>query len=130
MTVTDVYCLFNRARGTALVSPDDLVNACHLFEKLGLPMRLKTFDSGVLVVQAKSESDEVVCGEILKLLPDNKSWVTALEVSSKLSMSLLLAKEHLLNAENTGKLCRDDTLEGLRFYRNLFLDGFPKQQAL
>eukprot|EP00976_Prorocentrum_cordatum_P045081 910758-Prorocentrum_minimum.AAC.2 len=25
MALPDVYCLFNRARGTALVSPDDLI---------------------------------------------------------------------------------------------------------
>ncbi len=27
MTLPDVYCLFNRARGTELVSPDDLIKA-------------------------------------------------------------------------------------------------------
>ena len=27
MTLTDVYCLYNRARGTDLISPDDLLQA-------------------------------------------------------------------------------------------------------
>jgi hypothetical protein len=38
MALTDVYCLFNRARGTELVSPHDLLHACELFEdeKLGM----------------------------------------------------------------------------------------------
>jgi hypothetical protein len=31
MTLTDVYCLFNRARGTNLISPDDILTAASLF---------------------------------------------------------------------------------------------------
>ena len=39
ISVTDVYCMYNRARGLELVSPDDVVSACQLFESLDLPMR-------------------------------------------------------------------------------------------
>ena len=39
LTLSDVYCLFNRARGMELVSPDDLINACTIFESLSLPLR-------------------------------------------------------------------------------------------
>merc|ERR1712113_215240 len=28
MSVSEVYCRYNRARGVALVSPEDVVNAC------------------------------------------------------------------------------------------------------
>lgn len=34
MPLTDVYCLFNRARGTELVSPDDLLDAAKLLQKV------------------------------------------------------------------------------------------------
>ena len=44
MTMADVYCRFNRARGMELVSPDDLTNACKMFETLKQPMRLELFD--------------------------------------------------------------------------------------
>ncbi|KAM3352182.1 hypothetical protein ACQJBY_023812 [Aegilops geniculata] len=33
MALVDVYCLFNRARGTELISPEDLLQACSLWEK-------------------------------------------------------------------------------------------------
>ena len=36
-------------------------------------------------------------------------------------IAIVLAKERLLAAEDLGALCRDDTVEGLRFYPNLFL---------
>lgn len=52
IALTDLYCLFNRARGTSLISPEDLHRACLLFEKLNLPVKLRRFDSGVLVVQS------------------------------------------------------------------------------
>ncbi len=41
MPLTDVYCLFNRARGTELVSPDDLLAAAKMFQQArgGLVLR-------------------------------------------------------------------------------------------
>ena len=35
MPLPDAYCLYNRARGTELVSPDDLTAAVKLFPKVG-----------------------------------------------------------------------------------------------
>ena len=43
------------------------------------------------------------------------------ELASLLNISVLLAKERLLLAEEVGTLCRDDSDEGLRFYPNLLL---------
>ena len=51
LSLIDVYCMFNRARGTELVSPDDLLVACKKFPRLQIPLRLRTFASGVMVLQ-------------------------------------------------------------------------------
>lgn len=61
MPVPDVYCLFNRARGTELVSPDDLLAAIKLFPQIRVPFSLRQFGNGVLVVQSASHSDEQAC---------------------------------------------------------------------
>lgn len=45
------------------------------------------------------------------------------ELAQILSISLLLAQERLLTAERAGKICRDDSIEGLRFHPNLFLQN-------
>lgn len=50
MTLTDVYCLYNRARGTDLVSPLDVRRGCELLPQTGAPFALRTFPSGVVVV--------------------------------------------------------------------------------
>ena len=49
----DVYCLYNRARGTELISPDDLVDACKLMETMGFSMVLHTFASGVKAIRVR-----------------------------------------------------------------------------
>ncbi|XP_038990810.1 vacuolar protein sorting-associated protein 36-like isoform X2 [Hibiscus syriacus] len=60
INLIDAYCLFNRARGTELISPDDMLQACSLWEKFDVPVMLRKFDSGVMVIQNKSHSDEEV----------------------------------------------------------------------
>lgn len=121
MTMSDVYCRFNRARGMELVSPDDLVNAAKAFSLVNMPLRLRAFESGVLVIQALSHSDEEVIRTTKQIL-DEKHSVTAEELAHLVSISVMLAKERLLVTEQAGKACRDDSVEGLRFYPNLFLE--------
>lgn len=41
MTLPDVYCLYNRARGTELVSPDDLLQAIKMFDQVHVGRRLQ-----------------------------------------------------------------------------------------
>lgn len=121
MTLSDVYCRFNRARGMELVSPDDLVNAAKLFSSVKIPLRFRAFESGVLVIQALSHNDEEVIRTTKQIL-DEKHSVTAEELAHLINISVMLAKERLLVTEQAGKACRDDSVEGLRFYPNLFLD--------
>ncbi|XP_028655083.1 vacuolar protein-sorting-associated protein 36 [Erpetoichthys calabaricus] len=119
MALTEVYCLVNRARGMELLSPEDLVNACKLFENLKLPLRLRIFDSGVMVVQLQSHNEQEMITSAVDNVSD-KGSLTAEELAKLLGISVLLSKERLLLAEKMGNLCRDDSVEGLRFYPNLF----------
>ncbi|KAK1168123.1 hypothetical protein AOXY_G10994 [Acipenser oxyrinchus oxyrinchus] len=119
MALTEVYCLVNRARGMELLSPEDLVNACKMFEALKLPLRLRIFDSGVMVIQLQSHSEEEMIASALDNVSE-KGSLTSEEFAKLLGLSVLLSKERLLLAEKMGHLCRDDSVEGLRFYPNLF----------
>ena len=60
MPLPDVYCLFNRARGTELISPDDLLTAVKLLPSIGAQLTFRHFASGVLVVQSPVHSDDQV----------------------------------------------------------------------
>eukprot|EP01084_Bolivina_argentea_P084311 152511_1 len=115
LALTDIYSLFNRARGTELVSPKDLLAVTSQMEGMGL--RLRTFPSGVLALEAEHMNDTEMGQKLVAL-----AWkgITAAEVSRAVQLPLLLAREHLVMAEKAGLLCRDDTLEGLRFFPNRF----------
>uniref|UniRef100_A0A8C0B2R1 Vacuolar protein-sorting-associated protein 36 n=1 Tax=Buteo japonicus TaxID=224669 RepID=A0A8C0B2R1_9AVES len=103
-----------------LLSPEDLVNACKMLESLKLPLRLRIFDSGVMVIELQSHNEEEMVASALETVSE-KGSLTADEFAKLVGMSVLLAKERLLLAEKMGHLCRDDSVEGLRFYPNLFL---------
>ena len=94
MVLTDVYCLFNRARGVALISPDDLYKACSLFERLDLPMRLHQLASGLLVVQTADHNDDVIAKRILECIRQRGS-LTAIELATIENASVALVSEQL-----------------------------------
>ena len=117
MSLPDVYCVYNKARGTALISPDDCISASQRFASLNLPLRVKKFDSGVTVVQQGSQSDESIVAELMELVREH-GFVTAGRLARISETSVVLAKHKLLLAESDGKLCRDDSIEGLAFWPN------------
>jgi len=134
LALVDVYCAFNRARGTELISPDDLTHACELFGQLGIPLRLRRFElSGVLCVQQTALTDAATSQRIVATLaklraqtPQSPSGaagevgVTELQLSQQLGISLVLAKQQLLVAEQLQVVVRDESREGLRFFTNIF----------
>ncbi|XP_044977406.1 vacuolar protein sorting-associated protein 36 [Hordeum vulgare subsp. vulgare] len=129
MALVDVYCLFNRARGTELISPEDLLQACSLWEKFDVPVMLRKFDSGVKVIQTKTHSDDEVFARISSLAQKPDALLKGISPSDAaftLGIAPALAKEHLLNAENKGLVCRDVSPDGFRFYINLFNEIDPQ----
>uniref|UniRef100_A0A182Q018 Vacuolar protein-sorting-associated protein 36 n=1 Tax=Anopheles farauti TaxID=69004 RepID=A0A182Q018_9DIPT len=117
MSMADVYCRVNRARGLELLSPEDLLEACRLL--LG-PITLRIFPSRAMVLQLESHDDAVTSQRTLEVVEQNVS-LSADELARLEGISLLLARERLLTAEGFGQLCRDESIEGLRFYTNKFI---------
>ena len=119
MTLIDAYSVFNRARGTSLVSPDDLMKACSLLNGMNVGVRLRKLDSGVIVLQSDAFDDRRI-GEELQSLATDARCIIETQVAKKKSVSLLIAREQLLQSEKLGYLCRDESIEGVRFFPNLF----------
>ncbi|KAG6038550.1 hypothetical protein E4U41_004087 [Claviceps citrina] len=149
ITLVDLWAMFNRARGgVELVSPMDFEKAARLWESLKLPVRLRTFRSGIMVVQGRDCTDETTVKALLEWLDDlhefpperEVSWnwrefgrgVTALETAQRFGWSIGVAEEELLMAEEQGTLCREEGLEGLKFWKNYIDTGDvppPKSEA-
>ena len=121
ITLTDAYVRINRARGLELISPEDLLNACECLPKTNSSLRLHTFPStGVKVLQSSSFQSDEIAKETTEAVKSLGS-LTAEELSRHSGWSIVLSKERLLIAEDLGELCRDDSVEGLRFFPNLLL---------
>jgi ESCRT-II complex subunit VPS36 len=137
MSLVDLWAVFNRSRnGVELVSPSDLEKAARLWEELRLPIRLRRFRSGLLVVQRSDWNDEKVISQLkiwLQELHNSPSasagvdWahfghgVTAQEAARRFGWSVGVAGEELEMAEEKGVLCREEGIEGLKFWENHFV---------
>lgn len=135
MSLIDLWAVFNRSRnGVELVSPSDFLKAAQLWEKLKLPVRLRCFKSGLLVVQPYDWNDEKTIRELQTWLQELRSeppevdvpwdWrtfgrgVTGQEAAQRFGWSVGVATEELEMAEDRGILCREEGIEGLRFWSN------------
>ncbi|CAI7620089.1 unnamed protein product [Penicillium pancosmium] len=135
MSLIDLWAVFNRSRnGVELVSPSDFQRAAELWEKLKLPVRLRRFKSGLLVVQRYDWSDDKTVRQLqewmeeLRQIPPEEpvpwNWlifgraVTAQETAQRFKWSVGVATEELEMAEDRGVLCREEGIEGLRFWGN------------
>lgn len=142
MSLIDLWAAFNRARnGVELVSPRDFHAAAEQWERLRLPVRLRRFKSGLLVVQRADWTDEQTLRQLrewfdemhrLPPAPTSTStsaevtwdWrlhgrgVTAQETGRRFGWSVGVAGEELEMAEERGLLCREQGIEGLRFWYN------------
>jgi len=57
----------------------------------------------------------------LQTLARERPGLTADNIATTLKVNVVLMKELLLEAEQKGFLCRDESMEGVRYYENLFL---------
>lgn len=139
MSLVDLWAVFNRARGgVELISPSDFVKSARLWEKLNLPVRLREFKSGLLVVQRYDWNDQKTIAQLLAWLKELHSsppssetpwdWltfgrgVTAQDAAEKFGWSVGVATEELELAEERGMLCREEGIEGLRFWENWIIE--------
>ncbi|KAI9649585.1 Vacuolar protein-sorting-associated protein 36 [Ciborinia camelliae] len=135
ISLVDLWATFNRARGgVELVSPLDFEKAARLWEKLKLPVRLRQFRSGVLVVQGSDRTDEKTIKTLLAWLRDlhvfppekEVPWdwqefgqgVTSQDAAERFGWSIGVAEEELEMAEERGALCREESIEGVKFWEN------------
>ncbi|KAL8938975.1 MAG: hypothetical protein Q9211_002953 [Gyalolechia sp. 1 TL-2023] len=140
MSLVDLWAVFNRTRGgVELVSPGDFEKAARLWEKLGLPVRMRQFKNGLLVVQRHDWTDDKTIAQLLGWLQDmhtvppdgEPGWdwtifgrgVTAHEVAVRFGWSLGVASEELEMAEEKGALCREEGVEGIKYWENWIVQG-------
>jgi hypothetical protein len=122
MTVADAYCLINRVRATnEYVSPDDFVAALALFGKIKSRLAVFRLDSGVRALKVDMASEPGGIEKVAAMAEQGgRTSVSALEVMQVRSIPVQTALDLLETAERAGLLARDETTDGVRFFRNNF----------
>lgn len=124
MSLVDVYVMYNRARGTDMISPDDLAEAVKLFSKLEIPLIVRSFaaNPSVRIVQS-TQFDSKHMSHQLAQLARERTCISELDVSKDWKMSVPIARHYLELAEELGSLCRDVSIQGVLFFPNFFLES-------
>ncbi|BGP43347.1 Vacuolar protein-sorting-associated protein 36 [Rhodotorula kratochvilovae] len=143
IALDEVWCLWNRARGVALVSPKVLRLAAPYLSTLprsasssGAPISLRTFPSGLTILHTPRFALPAVRARVLDLL-DTRQALAASLLSASASVegvSVGLAKELLGLLElgdpgaaggggGAGAVVRDEQGEGTRWYRDWISDA-------
>ena len=116
----DLYCMYNRARGTDLISPDDLKIACQKLHETSTRFMLKTYPSGVVTIQSKMFNEDAYYQRLAQTIMESQGGMSANKLAQKLNVNVILMKEHLKAAEEKGTVCRDESYEGEQYYENRF----------
>lgn len=122
-SLADAYCVFNRARGTELVSPNDFLKAAEELNNLRVGLSFHKFPSGVMNIHLNEFDESSALARFLALLTEeeiSKTGLSAHVAAKRMKVSLIVVKEQLLSCEKKGDLCRDESIEGLFFFPNLF----------
>ena len=56
--MVDLYCMYNRARGMDLISPDDLMIACQRINSQSSKFMIKGYKSGVVTIQSRMFNED------------------------------------------------------------------------
>ena len=123
LTLQDAYCVVNRARGTELCSPEDVLCAAALMAPTGLPLRLQEFATGVKVLRRADHRDDLLAARLADMAEERHAREAALmpvDVAREMRCGVTLARQYLEMAEAAEAVVRDEGPEGLRFFPNLF----------
>ncbi|KAL0207286.1 hypothetical protein P9112_011914 [Eukaryota sp. TZLM1-RC] len=131
--LVDAFCVANRARGTDLLSPNDFLLACQHFKSINCGLFLFDLPSGSRAIMTGNSLSDVfrMIRETVELMTVNNGDVILIddskvagfsiaEIASFLNVSVGLIKDLVIGAEEEAILLRDESLEGLRFWLNIF----------
>ncbi|XP_027203953.2 vacuolar protein sorting 36 [Dermatophagoides pteronyssinus] len=121
ISLPEVYCAYNRSRGFSLISPEDLYNGCSTMEKQNLGMKIVKYPSGLITLQCDDFDQNYINNQIVDMFDQHEN-LTPQEFAIKVDISVALARQRLIESEKFGIVCRDESIQGLRFYPNKFAD--------
>lgn len=127
LALDEAWCIWNRARGVALVSPKQILAVVPFLHRLTQPqIHCKTFASGFKVLHTPRFADDVLSDRICAhLKEDDERWpqgLSTLQLSHRENCPLYLMEELLGNIEKRlGAIVRDEHGGQCVWYLNYIL---------
>jgi ESCRT-II complex subunit VPS36 len=97
--LVDLYCMYNRARGTDLISPEDLLIACSKLNMSSQSVMLRKYKSGVQTVQSRKFKEDDYYQSLADKLKTCSNGMTAEQLARQLKINIVLVKEQIKEAE-------------------------------
>lgn len=117
--MSDVFCLYNRARGIEFVSPSLLFKLCDDFSAAGIPFICKKFASGARAIMHTSFTDDALFDKIMQQTEANAHKCISATSLKLDGVSVSFVKDLLRSMEIIGILARDETTAGVKYYKNI-----------
>lgn len=123
MPLDELWCMWNRARGVALVSPKTLLHVCQILPKITVPpIDCKTFQSGLRVLQTAKYRPSRLSDRIascLRGVQEEEKKLSTMEIAKLENCPLHLITELLQEIEyELGTLVRDESSGQVYWYEN------------
>ena len=115
--LVDLYCLYNRARGTDMISPEDLLIAVNQLNETSTKYMIRNYTSGLKTVQSRLFKEdqyyEMIAGKL-----QQEGCLSTMKLAEAMKVNVALMKEHVAIAEERGFVCKDESYEGVQWYEN------------
>lgn len=122
VSMLDLFYIYNKTRQTCLISPEELLAVCARFEQFGLKAKLTNYTGNIKIVESTSfDPDKDYELNYSRFFPDYSTGFTAEEVARRKGWPVVIVEINLNRAARQGKLAKADLIEGVKYYKNLFV---------
>ena len=122
VALLDLYYFYNKKRQMNLLSPEEMLKACEMFEKCGLNAKLVRYPNNIILVESTTfDANADFENNYAKYFADYKVGYTAEEIARRKGLPVAIAEIKLKQACKTGKLASADRIEGVKYYKNMLL---------
>jgi hypothetical protein len=120
ISLSECFAAFNRHLLTNWVTPKEFLGAVADISKDSKALiRIERIGHDQLVTSKESSYESVI--ESIKRTVNGEDFVTPIKIASQYKIPIVVARMYLSRGERRGILAVDDSIGGLRFYKNRFM---------
>ena len=122
VALLDLFYFYNKKRQLNLLSPEEVLKACELFQSLGLQARLVRYPNNIILVESTTFDAPTDFEEnYAKFFAEQAVGYSAEEIARRKGLPVAIVDIKLRNACRAGRLAVSDRIEGIKYYKNLLL---------